>query len=722
MKRIQYLISFTICLLLLHTGCAEDPKMPDNLIGADKPVVILQEEESANHITATQATVYGKIENENGAKVTEKGFIWNIEGESTQWSSSAVTDEANGVFYLNLEGLKDSTDYQVLAYAKNAMGESRTELWAFKTVSGLARVKTISEPVKLRATSAILNGEITNPGYGTLLEKGIAYREISAQAYTQVPASSESGNTFEAELTGLSVETEYVARAYVRNDFGTTHGSEVRFTTTNGKPRIEDFLLEERQESYALFRADITDEGDAPVTARGFVYSQTKDDLIHSGTTILSGEGLGVFSEQITELEPQKLYYIIAFATNQYGTVLTDTLEFVLKSNAPTVITKEISIVQSGVLEMGGTVFDLGDDATLKTSGIVYSTTPNPTLEQGIKRESGLEDILFRVDNIRGGTSYYVRAFATNNKGETALGEVKTIRTPDIYSVEATFPGAYIMDGTSTSLSIQKTNKGYLIGGDKGAQLSRECWEFDPVAKSWKNLTSLNLGLSGHASVYNQTVIVSFGGITDNRQATNKTYAHTFIDWREIVPNNTPPSPRYNISGAYYNSAMYILGGITQNGEIEEVSNEVWSFQVFPPDWKKKPDMPQAQYKPLSFAIGNSLYAGLGLTAVGDMSSYSNRFFVYREANQQWRELAAMPGGKAVGGTVIDGIIYVADEQGYLHTYNSTENTWRTISTRIPTANRKIHCMFGFNRNAKVYIGLGDYTTQLISYDPGWDN
>ncbi|MDF9829608.1 kelch repeat-containing protein [Parabacteroides sp. PF5-6] len=726
MKLIRNIVCLIICFVTLLIGCAEDPKMPDNLIGASKPTLaFLGDSLNSHHITATKATVYGKIESANGTKITEKGFIWYKEGEALQSSSSAVTDGTDGVFFLTIDNLQDATNYRVLAYAKNAVGESQTTAEAFSTIAGIVRVRTLSDPV-VRGNRAVVKGEITDHGEGPILEKGVKYRKTTSQTYSDpVAARSEDGNTFETEITGLEPNTDYYVRAYVKNNFGTAEGGDVKITTTDGKPLITELLMQEREETYVTFSANVTDEGDAPVTSRGFVYSQTKEGLATSDSIVFSGEGGGLFAEQITDLEPQKQYYITAFATNMYGTVGSDTLAFTLRSNAPTVVTNAISIPRSGTLDMGGRVIDAGYNATLTNSGIVYATTPNPSLANATVMESGFEDISFRVVNRRGGTTYYVRAYATNSRGETSYGEEQMTLTPPIYGVETTFPAAYVMDGTSTYLSVQEKGKGYLIGGNRGASLSRECWEFDPADNSWKNMSSpvsLHIGLKGHASVYNGTVVVTFGGIDDNQQLTNKTYAHIFTEWQEIVPNNDPPSPRYNTAASFYNNSMYVVGGIVRNGETEEVSNEVWDFQVFPANWRRNPDMPEAQYDVLSFVLeknDRNLYAGLGLTAVGDPTSHSNRFFVYRDSEQQWTELSPMPGGnKAAGGTVIDGIIYVADEQGYLHKYNPANDSWSTITVRIPVDYRKMHCMFGFNRNPKVYIG----GNQLISYDPGWDN
>lgn len=78
----------------------------------------------------------------------------------------------------------------------------------------------------------------------------------------------------------------------------------------------------------ATFESEVTDDGGASVTARGFVYSltSTNDDPLIGGsgvTQVSSGSGTGVFDEDITGLTVGSEYSVKAYATNSEGTTYT---------------------------------------------------------------------------------------------------------------------------------------------------------------------------------------------------------------------------------------------------------------------------------------------------------------------------------------------------------------------------------------------------------------
>ena len=78
---------------------------------------------------------------------------------------------------------------------------------------------------------------------------------------------------------------------------------------------------------------------------------------------------------------------------------------------------------------LSGTV---SDDlrSTVVSRGFVYSTLQYPTLADGSVRVGGsLGDFTATVTGLRPGSTYYVRAYATNGVG-TAYGEQRTFTTP----------------------------------------------------------------------------------------------------------------------------------------------------------------------------------------------------------------------------------------------------------------------------------------------------
>lgn len=87
---------------------------------------------------------------------------------------------------------------------------------------------TTAPATDLTATSATLNGTITNPDNVTVTAQGFEWKATTGGTYTQVNAM---GETMAYSLTGLTANTSYTYRAFVTTANGTNYGEEVTFTT-----------------------------------------------------------------------------------------------------------------------------------------------------------------------------------------------------------------------------------------------------------------------------------------------------------------------------------------------------------------------------------------------------------------------------------------------------------------------------------------------------------
>ena len=89
-------------------------------------------------------------------------------------------------------------------------------------------------------------------------------------------------------------------------------------------PRVElpvliNHDISEINSNSALCSAEITFDGGYTITSRGFCYATTLNPTT-SDNVINSGYGSGFFSDWILNLQPNTLYYVKAFATNEIGT------------------------------------------------------------------------------------------------------------------------------------------------------------------------------------------------------------------------------------------------------------------------------------------------------------------------------------------------------------------------------------------------------------------
>jgi len=77
----------------------------------------------------------------------------------------------------------------------------------------------------------------------------------------------------------------------------------------------------------ATSSGNITSDGGATITARGFCYSTSPNPTILN-STVLSGNGTGEFSANLTGLAQSTIYYLRAYATNSIGTVYGNQVSF----------------------------------------------------------------------------------------------------------------------------------------------------------------------------------------------------------------------------------------------------------------------------------------------------------------------------------------------------------------------------------------------------------
>ena len=89
--------------------------------------------------------------------------------------------------------------------------------------------------------------------------------------------------------------------------------------------------------SSALFNGNLTSNGGATITARGFCYKTVTGVSLSDNNTVEGGTSTGVYSKTISALSPNTQYFYKAYATNSSGSSLSTTeLSFYTLANPPT--------------------------------------------------------------------------------------------------------------------------------------------------------------------------------------------------------------------------------------------------------------------------------------------------------------------------------------------------------------------------------------------------
>ena len=339
----------------------------------EKPTVVTK---SVSEVTKTSAKVVGQVAADGGADVTERGVCWSTDGTPTILDFRVKDTEGGlGSYEIAFTDLVPNTQYYVRAYATNEAGTGYGDEKTFVTVDpeGPENPEQPEDP--------------ENP---------------EQPEQPEDPENPEQPEDPEQPEVGASVVTT----------------SEVTEITVNS----------------AKCGGEVVSGGNGVIVARGVCWS-TNHNPTDSDAYTINGNGVGSYTSNMTNLEHNTTYYVRAYATNAQGVVFYgNEVSFkTLEKRLPVVMTNsEVTGITMSSAVCGGEVSLDGNSET--TRGICWSTSQNPTIDDSKTIDGkGIGSYTSYINNLEQNTTYYVRAYATNEIG-TVYGEEKTFQTLAAYS------------------------------------------------------------------------------------------------------------------------------------------------------------------------------------------------------------------------------------------------------------------------------------------------
>ena len=406
---------------------------------AEKPVV---ETGAVENITLTFATCGGNVVSDCGADVTERGVCWSTSQNPTINDNITTNGNGTGTFTSDLINLTANTTYYVRAYANNSAGTGYGNEISFTTLKDIVKptVKT-NEVSSVVQDAAICGGVVIDDGGVEVTARGVCWSTSQNPTINGSHTDDGTGEgDFTSTITGLTAGTTYYVRAYATNEKGTSYGEEKSFMTSiyMDLPILTTKEIEDITETSATSGGEVVSDGGAPVIARGICWSTSQNPTIDDNDGMTTdGNGTGTFTSDLVNLTANTTYYVRAYATNVMGTAYGEQRSFTTEEEEaeltpPTVITSEVIDITETTAVSGGNVTSDGG-ATVTARGICWSTSQNPTIDDndGITTDgNGTGTFTSNLINLTANTTYYVRAYATNEKG-TSYGDEMSFTTEE---------------------------------------------------------------------------------------------------------------------------------------------------------------------------------------------------------------------------------------------------------------------------------------------------
>ncbi len=419
---------------------------------------------AVSNVTATAATSGGNVTS-TYSSVTARGVCWNTTGTPTTANSKTVDGTGLGVFTSSLTGLTPGTTYYLRAYATDSCTTAYGTQVSFTTVPA---APTATAATSITATSFSANWNASTGATGYRLD--VATNSGFTSFVTGYNDRNVSNVTTYA-VSGLTAGTTYYYRVRAYNGTGTS-GNSGTITVTTVPPAPTATAAS------SITASSFSANWNAATGATGYRLDVATDSIFTNFVAGYSNLNVGAPTTQpVSGLNPATVYYYRVRACNGAGTSgNSNTVTVTTLPALPTVSTTPVTSATSTTANGGGDITADGG-ATVTVRGVCWSTSANPTTGDSQTTDGGGTGTFgSSLTGLAAGTTYHVRAYATNTAG-TGYGDDRTFATLAVHTV--TFvagahgslsgtPGQTVDHGSNCTAATALPDLGYHFTGWTG--------------------------------------------------------------------------------------------------------------------------------------------------------------------------------------------------------------------------------------------------------------
>jgi len=432
-KILLLLLSMALCLFM--TNCTKDNGEDINPFTTHTNALF----DHVAKVTGNSVTLYANFIGDDNTNVIEAGYICsqkeNARLDTLDIIRIPIDEKVLPIKDSSVvKGLKTSNTYNVLAYLIIDTDTLYSASVTFTTSSTRDADAPIF-PYTFEAygveqpsyDSAQLYGKVIEKGSGNIEEFGFCLSSENNEPTTEdtcfrVNDDLVEGSYFTVSATGLSSETTYYERIYVKTDIQTFYSDVVTFTTVAVPvtyPTISTMNVSDVARTTAKFSATVSDAGNIDVNAFGFVYGTSMSPTVDNSTKLELNDvfNASTFTSDVTNLEEGTTYYVRFYVSNTDSTVYSPQAQFTTTQiTKPAVSIETTSNITNSTATINADVIEVGN-IEVTSHGFVYNTSASPTVDNASKIELTADlkegNVSYDLENLSAATTYYVRYYVT---------------------------------------------------------------------------------------------------------------------------------------------------------------------------------------------------------------------------------------------------------------------------------------------------------------------